>query len=307
MKRVFAFALGAMMALSLATGALAAQPLSLRPVNPATIGISGGQDTMVETKLVKYGGEDTAKFRIDVPEDYGELRLRDKDILVGDEVIKSVSYRDGILTIKPKFPDDMEEPEGFVIDTLFTGKSNGQSFKVRVAGTAFIQPSPAAAPGSFKEKQCVVVDFEQNDGDVIRFRGGQLETQELESGIANLDISYTEPQGVDFEGKLLHSVRFIANPRLDRAILVSFEADAGNALYEVKNGRAVKLSAKYAAKDGLLQFKTNRLGQYVLLSGELMDTAADKGTNSVLTITPAAPVQHNPEKENPMTGAYPLF
>ncbi|MCI8443301.1 MAG: hypothetical protein HFG27_12360 [Provencibacterium sp.] len=307
MKRVVAFALGAMMALSLATSALAAQPLSLQLKNQATIGISGGQDTMVETKLVKYGGEDTAKIRIDAPEAYGELRLRDKDILVGDEVIKSISYRDGILTVKPKFPTDMEEPENFVIDTLFTGKDNSQSFKVRVTGTVFIQSSPAAAPGSFKEKQCVVVDFELNDGDIIRFRGGQLETQELESGIANLDISYTEPQGVNFEGKLLHSVHFIANPRLDRAILVSFEADTGNVLYEVKNGKAVKLSAKYAAKDGFLQFKTNRLGQYVLLSGELTDTAADKGANSVPTIKPAAPVQNNPEKQNPMTGAYPLF
>lgn len=310
MKRIVTFALAAAMALSLCANAFAASTLSVKREEKATIGLSDGKDAAIETRLTKYGGENTAKIKVSAPEGFGSLRLQDKDILVGEDVIKSVSYKSGILTLKAKFPSDLEEPEDFVVDTLFTGSANRQSFKVRISGTVFLQDSAGpVAPHEFREKKFVVVDFEQNDGDVIKFYGGQLETQDLESGIANLDISYDEPQDIDFAGRMLHCVHFIASPRLDRTITVSMEADAGNCLYEIKNGKAAKVDAKFSARDGHLQFKTCRLGQYVLTAGELpadMSGAASEGNTSVPQVT--APTQGSaPEKANPGTGAYPLF
>lgn len=309
MKRIITFALGAMMAMSLCTGALAASPLSVQPGNKPTIGISSGKDSAVTTRLLKYGGEDTAKIEVSAPEGFGTLRLKDKDIIEGEDVVKSVSYKSGVLSVRAKFPPDMEEPEDFVIDTLFTGSANNQSFKVRVSGTVFLQDSDGpVAPHAFREKKFVIVDFEENDEDVIKFYGGRLETQDLMSGVYNLDISYAEPQDMDFEGKLLSSVNFIANPRLDRSIAVSLEADAGDCVYEIKNGKAVKLDTKFNAREGVLQFKTVRLGQYVLTSGELGADKADAGgASSVPTLQPSSPAQSVPEKENPGTGAYPLF
>lgn len=322
MKKLMSIVLSSLAALTLCSTAFAAN----KTTSGFTLGMSGNEITHVTgANMLKYGGDDELSIPIKLPESYGSLRLVDEDVIEGDDVIGRISLKDNKLVLRAKFPSDMEEPEDYEVEATVRGSKNKEEVTFRVSGSVYYQDADGpVAPDKYREKKFVIVDFDENDEDNIRFKGGRLYTENLDSGIANLDISYAETMTEKLENKDIAFVNFPAAPRLDRNITVGLDADEGDCVYEISGKNVKKIDAKY--KDGELTFSTRRLGQYVLTDGELSaakddtsssnkpwtagkdktDTSSQQAGKPTVMDPSSTNIIANGNKPNPGTGAYPV-
>lgn len=311
---------------------------SSQPEQITKIGLKDAVDGVVTASLYKYGGDDEVEIPILIPEGAGTIRLKDKDIVEGRDVIRKVSVSGRKLVVEAKFPYDMlDEPEDYEIEVTLEDSKSKETAVFTIKGTVYWQESDApVSPDEYREKKYVVVDFDGNDGEDIDFQNGSIRTDGLKSGVVNLDVSYSGTS-VDCDGLDLYTVNFLAAPRLDRSVTVCLDADEGNCVYQVSNGgKLTKLDATYNKSAGELRFETRKLGEYVVTEKEVKQEDSEKKTDSTSSAAdtkkdtaskeniPTA-TEKNPgtgaygeggktvpntgrfEKPNPNTGAYPLF
>lgn len=282
------------MCLSLCSPAFAAAPAAEKP----TIGMSGAVNGVYHAgRMSKYGSKTEVEIPLDVPDSVGHVRLADKYI-EGKDLIKSVTLKENKLVIKAAFPDDLLEPEEYAVEVTLRG-DDGEETPYRIEGSVYLQDSDGPVPPSdYREKKMVVVDFEENDCEEIRFKGGRLLVDGLYSGVANLDLDDAGRLEDKLHGQDVSYLCFLASPRLDREVTVCLDANPGDCVYDVSGDQPVRIDAQYHAADRELRFSTRFLSHYVLTDGELIqeETAAqpDKSQENC-----------EPGKTNPGTGAYP--
>lgn len=256
------------------TGSSSSQPDTI-----TQIGLKGMENGVVRADLFKYGGNDEAEIVIEVPEGAGTIRLDRKDVIDGDDFIRKVSVKGTKLIVEGKFPSDLLEPEDYKLDVTLSGTTSGEKKTFRVEGTVYWQDSYGpVAPDEYREKKYVVVDFDGNDNETINFKHGCLMTDGLKSGVANLDVGYSSSSNTDADGLDLYTVNFTAAPRLDRNVTVCLDADEGNAVYEVKNGKLTKIDARFNKSAGELRFDARRLGEYIVTEKTLSSSENTSGS-----------------------------
>lgn len=250
------------------------------------ISLKGAVNDVVTANLYKYGGDDEAEIQITAPQNAGTIRLKEKDIIKGRDVIRKVSVSGKKLMVEAKFPYEMlDEPKDYEIQVTLEDSGSGKTAVFTVKGSVYWQDTDApVSPDEYREKKYVVVDFDGNDGQTIHFKNGSIHTNDLKSGVANLDISYSGSRRADFDGLDLYCVSFPANPRLDHSVTVCLDADEGNCVYEVgSSGKLTKLDATYNKSNGELRFETRRLGEYVVTEKALekdSDTAKSSSSST---------------------------
>ncbi|MCI8650738.1 MAG: hypothetical protein HFG20_11555 [Anaerotruncus sp.] len=292
---------------------------SSQPDQIAGIGLKDAVDSIVTAHLYKYGGDSEIAIPILVPEGAGAIRLKDKEILEGRDVIRKVSVSGRKLLVEAKFPYSMlDEPEPYEIEVTLEDSKGKATANFLIRGTVYWQATAVpVAPHEYREKKAVIVDFDGNDGETLYFENGSIRTDGLKSGVANLDISYAD-SGADCDGLDVYTVNFLASPKLDRAVTVCLDADEGNCVYQVSgNGKLTKLDAVYNKSAGELRFTTRRLGEYVVTLRELKpdskpasDFSGGENTAPSKAETPKENTEKTPqngnsshtEKQNPRTG-----
>lgn len=254
---------------------------SSEPDSIKKIALKGAENGVAHADIFKYGGDDKAEFIIQVPEGSGAIRLEDKDIVDGRDVIKKVSVKGSKLVIEGKFPSNLLEPEDYTVDVTLSGSKSGEEETFRIEGTVFWQDSYGpVSPDEYRERKYVVVDFDDNDGETVNFENGCLRTDGLKSGVANLDISYAG-SNIDCDGLDIYCVNFTANPRLDRNVTVCLDAEhETNCVYQVTGDKLVKIDAKYNKSAQELRFEAKRLGEYIVTEKELDSKKADNNNSS---------------------------
>lgn len=298
-----------------------AQPESSasEPEQMTGIGLKDAVDSVVTAHLYKYGGDREIAIPILAPEGAGAIRLKDKEIVEGRDVIRKVSVSGKKLLVEAKFPYSMlDEPEPYKIEVTLEDSKSKATADFLIRGTVYWQATAEpVAPHEYHEKKAVIVDFDGNDGETLHFENGSIRTDGLKSGIANLDISYAD-SGADCEGLDVYTVNFLASPKLDRAVTVCLDADEGNCVYQVSgNGKLTKLDAVYNKSAGELRFTTRKLGEYVVTLQELKrdskpasDFSGGENTAPSKAETPKENTEKAPQagasdyvgKQNPGTG-----
>lgn len=238
------------------------------------IELEGAVNREVHANLFKYGDDGKAEIRVETTNKDDSVKIASKNIVKGEDLIRKVYLQGNRLMIEGKYPYDLLEPEDYAVDVTLATKDDKITF--RISGTVYWQDSYGPVqPGEFREKKYVVVDFDSNEGDVVNFKYGYINTSNLTSGIANLDVNYSGDLSADCDGKDLYSVNFPARPRLDRNVTVCLDADEGNCVYEVNGSKLTKINASYNKTSRELRFETKRLTEYVVTEEKLGTSKKD--------------------------------